>query len=119
MWAYFPFSIQFAQLKQRHHFIQTRQRKTQQLLDVFLIKQSSPLRDLCQNFAVCRTKSLERKARVHLVRKQARAAKLFHFNQSIADFYVETVRQRVGRIRGEKKNGIVALELIEKKKCGG
>src|SRR5215217_6048503 len=85
-------AVQLAQFKQRHHFIQSWQRKTQQLVDVVFVEQGPSLRDLRKHVAVCRTKPLERKTRVHLVRNQPYTAKLFHFNKPVTDLYIETVR---------------------------
>src|ERR1044072_983050 len=113
-----PFTIQLAQLKQRHHFIESGQRKSQQLLDVFLVEQSSALRNLGQHLAMRVAKPFERKTRVHLVSKQTRAAKLFYFDQSITDPDVETIGKRVRGISGKKKDGFVSFKLIEEIESG-
>src|ERR1043165_6898225 len=113
-----PLSVQVAQLKERHHFIETRQRQTQQLVDVLLVEQSPALRNFRQHFAVRFTKPLERKTRVHLVSKQTRPPKLFHFDQSITNTHIETVRKRVRGISRKQKNGFVSFELVEQKESG-
>src|SRR5690348_4946228 len=84
-------AVQLTQLKQRHHFIESRQRKTQQLVDVFFIEQRAALGNLGEHLAVRFAKPFQRKTRVHLVSKQTRTAKLFYFNESVADLYFQTV----------------------------
>src|ERR1700754_4261721 len=108
-----PFPVQLAQLEKRHHFIKPRQRKTQQLVDVLFVEQSSSRRDLRQHLPIGRTKPLECKTRVHFVRKESRPAKLFHFDQPVTYFGIKTVRERVRGISRKQKDGFVSFELVE------